>query len=114
MAVARYGELVALAPEDAVAANNLAWVLATSPDASLRDGGRAVELSRRACELSEWRTPGHMNTHAAAWAETGDFGAALEWVERALAADMEISGRYTPFAEAYREGRAWREERPGS
>ena len=53
--------------------NNLAWVLATSPDDKLRDGKRAIELATKAAEVSNYETPHVLSTLAAAYAETGDF-----------------------------------------
>jgi hypothetical protein len=52
-----------LAPRMALAFNNLAWLLATCPDESLRDAGRAVRFARRALELAPedgntWNTLG--------------------------------------------------------
>ena len=69
----------ALGKGHAVARNNLAWLLATSPDASLRDGARAVELAEPIAYLyDDW---GYFDTLAAAHAERGDFARAVE-VER--------------------------------
>ena len=48
-------EAVKLAPQQAGAARNLAWVFATCPDHSFRNGPKAVELARRACELTNWK-----------------------------------------------------------
>ena len=50
--------------------NDLAWLLATAPDARFRDGPRAVEHATRACELSGWRDAAALDTLAAAYAET--------------------------------------------
>src|SRR6266480_956288 len=45
-AIAQYEMAVALAPEDPHSRNNLAWVLATAPDASIRNGARAVGFAQ--------------------------------------------------------------------
>ena len=48
-------------------------MLATSPDAKLRNGRRAIELATRACELTKYKAAYILSTLAAAYAETGDF-----------------------------------------
>lgn len=63
--------------------NNFAWLLATSPDESLRDPVRALRLARRAIELSPERNAYYLGTLAAAQAANGDFGVALESIRAA-------------------------------
>jgi tetratricopeptide (TPR) repeat protein len=63
--------------------NNLAWLRATHPDASLRDGAAAVKHATKAAELSGGKHPVVMATLAAAQAETGDFAAAEKTALRA-------------------------------
>ena len=53
-AIAHYSQALALAPNDPHSRNNLAWVLATSSDASIRDGAKAVELARQAISPLRW------------------------------------------------------------
>src|SRR6201999_1455894 len=42
--------------------NDLAWLLATVPDATLRDGKKALTLSTKACELTHWKAPQYLDT----------------------------------------------------
>jgi tetratricopeptide (TPR) repeat protein len=67
-----------------LAANDLAWLLATSGDPSLRDGKRAVELAQQACEQAQGKSAGSLDTLAAAFAEAGDFVQAVATARRAL------------------------------
>jgi tetratricopeptide (TPR) repeat protein len=64
--------------------NNFAWVLATSPTDSLRDGKRAVELANKAAELTTYQVPHILSTLAAAYAETGDFENAKKWSAKSI------------------------------
>jgi tetratricopeptide (TPR) repeat protein len=83
-AVAHYRRAVEIRADFAPALDSLAWVLATSPDASLRDGIQAVALATRALELSGGRSSGFVATLAAAYAEVGRFPEATATAERAL------------------------------
>ena len=56
---------------------DLAWLLATSPDAAQRDGVLAVKLAEDACLQTQYRQPGMVETLAAAYAEAGRFEEAI-------------------------------------
>ncbi|MBA4107917.1 MAG: hypothetical protein C0485_19465 [Pirellula sp.] len=88
--------------------NNLAFILATSPDESLRDGARAVELALEAVQLAE---PSHplFDTVAAAYAETGDFPEAIRWIEKAIVLEPQ-SEAYQRRLQGYREGQPLRHD----
>jgi tetratricopeptide (TPR) repeat protein len=72
------------APESPPVCNNLAWMLATCPEAGFRDGPRAVALARRACEATDWKHPYYLGTLGAALAEVGNFNEAAHWQAEAL------------------------------
>ena len=69
VAIAEYEHAARISAQDPLGRNNLAWLLATSSDASIRDGTRAVELAKQAVQLSRGKDPNYFRTLAAAWAE---------------------------------------------
>jgi tetratricopeptide (TPR) repeat protein len=83
-AIAAYQKALQLNPSDLAAWNNLAWLLATAPDASLRDGGKALELARQADLQTGSNNMVILHTLAAAYAETGKFPEAVEAAQHAL------------------------------
>jgi tetratricopeptide (TPR) repeat protein len=113
-AEAHYAEALRLDPDHAEARNNLAMILAACPDATYRDGPRAIEHATRACELSGWEEPGALDTLAAAYAEAGDFEAAVRWQDRAIGmlADGPVRDRYRSRLALYRAGKPFREATP--
>jgi serine/threonine-protein kinase len=79
--------------------NNLAWLYATCPEASVRDGKKAVENATKAWDLSEGKSPYPLDTLAAACAEAGDFDNALKW-ERQYLQSSELSAADTANAQS--------------
>ena len=67
--------------------NNFAWLLATTPDDDVRDGKRAIELATESAELTDFKAPHILSTVAAAYAETGEFKSAIEWINKGLEAN---------------------------
>jgi tetratricopeptide (TPR) repeat protein len=84
-AVSAYEEFLRSDTGDESALNGLAWLLATSPDASVRDGKRAIELAAAACVSSGWSDVAPIDTLAAAYAEAGDFAHAVAMQNKAIA-----------------------------
>lgn len=77
-------------PASARLLNDLAYVLATNPDAALRDGAEAVAAAQHAVALGGGENPEHLDTLAAAYAESGDFARAVETATRAVSlADVQ-------------------------
>jgi len=71
-------------PGDVSIANNLAWLLATCPDAGYRDGDRALRLARWACEATAYKSPPLLDSLAAAYAEVGQFDEAVRITRQAI------------------------------
>lgn len=89
-AIAQYKEALRLRPENAAAQSNLAWLLATSPDPSLRNGPEAVLLAEQAARSSARQMPVLLRILAAAYAEAGRFSEATQTAHHAMqAADDE-------------------------
>ena len=84
-AIQQWQEALVIEPENGNAASNLAWVFATCTDASIRDGGRAVELAEKAVQISGGQIPMIFHILAAAYAENGRFSDAIEAAQRGAA-----------------------------
>jgi Flp pilus assembly protein TadD len=95
-AIAQYRTALRLDPNDREALDQLAWLLATCPDAGLRSGAEAVTLAERASRLCGGEQPGALNTLAAAYAEAGLFPRALATARRALVLARQQRGALLP------------------
>jgi hypothetical protein len=71
-------------PLNVEAQNNMALVLATSPETRVRNGTKAVELAERADVLTGNANASISATLAAAYAEAGQFPNAITTAKRAL------------------------------
>jgi Flp pilus assembly protein TadD len=86
-----------LTPNDPGTLNDLAWLLATSKDARVRDGRRAVAYAQRACALGDWKNAFSIDTLAAASASVGKFSDAVKYQQLAISkldpADRKAQGQ---------------------
>ena len=99
-------------PKSSAPFNSLAWLLATCPDSTVRDGRKAAGYINQALELEpdRWTI---WDTRAAVSAENGDFKDAITWEERCLnRKDLSTEERHraTKRLELYRAGKPYREE----
>ena len=104
-------------PDQLLVLNNLAWLLATTPDASLRNGAKAVTLAKQAGQLAGDANPMALHTLAAAYAEEGSYslaavtarrglGLALEQKNNALAASLQKEIQLYEAGKPVRDGTA--------
>jgi Flp pilus assembly protein TadD len=102
-------------PKDITMLGSTAWVLATNPNASIRNGTEAVTLAQRAVELSDGSDPIALGTLAAAFAEAKRFDDAAKTAQKAI--DLAVEQNKPALAESlranlelYREGKPVREK----
>jgi cytochrome c-type biogenesis protein CcmH/NrfG len=112
-ATAHYRAALRLRPNWPEALNNLAWLLATAPQAELRNGTQAVRLAERACALSHRRRTVFVGTLAAAYAEAGRFAAAAQTAQEAIGlaqatGEKELAERNQALRQLYLEHRPFR------
>jgi tetratricopeptide (TPR) repeat protein len=96
-ALARWREGLRADPNSLPLLNQTAWVLATCPEVSVRNGPEAVELAERAVKISAGPDPGLLDVLAAAYAEVGRFPEALQTAHRAL--DLATRQNAQPLVE---------------
>ena len=84
-AMVHYQKALQLKPDSPDVLNNLAWLLATAPDAHIRDGVQAVKYAGRACELTHYGVAPFVGTLAAAYAEAGRYDDAIAAAQKACA-----------------------------
>ena len=109
--VADLDEAVLREPDNAAALNGRAWLLATCPDESVRDGDKAVSDATKACQLTKWKSPEWIDTLAAANAEAGDFAKAIEWLNKAIeTAPEDQKAGYRSRIALYRAGKPLRQD----
>jgi serine/threonine-protein kinase len=113
-AVDHLNKAIVLRPDSVEMLWHTAWILATCPDPSIRNGARGFALARRAIELSDGKEVRAYDALAAALAEIGKFSAAVEASERAskLARarnDDALVGAIEQRTRLYRQGLPYRE-----
>jgi tetratricopeptide (TPR) repeat protein len=115
-ALAHYQKALEITPDDTETLNNMAWILATWPEALTRDGTKAVELAERADSLTRGASPVISATLGAAYAEAGRFEDATRAAQRALQLALAEGNEARAASireqlEFYQAGRAFRDRR---
>lgn len=81
-AFAAAADALALEPESALYANNLAWWLATAKDSTVRDPKRAISLAQKAISV-EPNYASYIDTLAEAYFANGEYAKAVEYEQKA-------------------------------
>jgi hypothetical protein len=94
--------------------NNLAWLLATSPEATNRNGVLAVKLAESACQQTRYRTTILVGTLAAAYAEAGRFDEAISTAQKACklgseSGEQDLLKKNQELLELYRKHQPYHE-----
>ncbi|MFK7849784.1 MAG: tetratricopeptide repeat protein [Akkermansiaceae bacterium] len=83
-ALKHFGRAYTARPRDLGCANNYAWLLATIPDTSKRNGKKSLDLAITISRNTGNNDPAILDTLAAAYAATGNFEQAVIAANRAL------------------------------
>jgi tetratricopeptide (TPR) repeat protein len=88
-AIDAWEKSLAINPDQLTVQNNLAWLLATASDLSLRNATRAVALAMQANQSSGGGNPVILHTLAVSYAAQGSYGLATVTARRALQLALE-------------------------
>jgi Flp pilus assembly protein TadD, contains TPR repeats len=118
-AVVEYRRALVIRPLSVEVLNNLAWILATSPDDSVRNGSDAVGFAEKACQQTQNQDAMTMGTLAAAYAETGRFSDAVATADKAAslaatAGNSRFATINTQLMQLYRSGKPYHEKASAS
>jgi tetratricopeptide (TPR) repeat protein len=115
-ALAHWRKAHAIDPTRISSTLGIAWLLATAPEASLRNGNEALSLAEAANNLATSNDPTVLDTLAAAYAENGQFAQAVALETRAL--ELATESKNTAMAKdirsrltLYKAKRPFRSER---
>ncbi|HTR41147.1 MAG TPA: tetratricopeptide repeat protein [Pseudomonadales bacterium] len=103
-AIAHYQRAIELQPQYLPVLQKLAWILATWPDASIRNGNKALALAEQANQLTGGQNPETLRVLAAAYAGTGQYTEAVSTARKALAlakSDTALAKELQTEMEAY-------------
>ncbi len=107
-----YENILRLDPDDGLALNNLAWILATAEDKGLLNYPRALALAKRAVGIE--RSPTFLDTLAEAYYVNGFFDEALQTIQEALEnADEEEREYLASQLRKFEKGRAFSGKQEG-
>jgi tetratricopeptide (TPR) repeat protein len=112
-AMSQYASALLMQPDFPDALDGLAWILSTDANPDFRNGPEAVKMSERACELTGRNDPAKLKTLATAYAETGQFEAAIKTVQTAKdlaakASRQQLVNECSLMLEHFQRSEPWR------
>jgi Flp pilus assembly protein TadD len=116
-AITAFRQGLAHAPNYLRLSMRLAWLLASSSLATLRNGAEAVRLAKSVCEKTGYRIPETLDVLAAAYAEIGQFNKAIELAQQAhqlvtLAQRTKLADQIHSRLILYEARQPYRDKRP--
>ena len=112
-ALGHFREAVRLKPDWPAPLSSTAWILATHPDAGIREPNEAIRMAERAAELTRYEDAASLDALAAAYAAAGRFDQAVRTAQAALAAAAagadELADAIRKRLDLYRQARPYRE-----
>ncbi len=111
-AVGHLSRALRIKPDDARMLSDLAWMLATSTDPTVRDGATAAGLALRACEMTGYRSFAPLDILGVAHAAAGQFPEAIQAAEQALrlareANQDQVAASIAERLELYKHGKPY-------
>jgi tetratricopeptide (TPR) repeat protein len=97
-----FNKVVELQPEDAWTLQDKAWFLLTCPDENVQDTSRAMELAKKAVDMSDGTNGLVYETMAEAYFKVGDPAKAVEYQKKAI----EIQRKQCPDGSCVEEMKA--------
>ncbi len=113
-AVQEYRKILSVKPNWAIAANSLAWILATDRNNEIRNGIEAIRWARIACKGDGRKNPEYLDTLGAAYAEAGRFEEAVRTARESLtlarsAGDADLAEEVEKRLQFYKAEKAFTE-----
>lgn len=113
-AVEQYRLTLQMKPNWVAPANSLAWILATDEDKEIRNGDEAIKWALVASKGTGRENPEYLDTLAAAYAEAGQFGQAIQTVKESIelarsAKDEDLVQELANRLEIYKSKKAFYE-----
>ena len=115
LALELYRQVLKVQPDSLTILNNLAWIQATCDDETIRNPKEAVELAKKACTLTHYRSARSLDTLAATYASSGDFEKAIMTAQNAVRAanengQIDLAVKMKSRLRLYQKGLPYREK----